>query len=34
MNYPALVTDALDFAMAILLGALVGIERESRTRSA
>jgi uncharacterized membrane protein (DUF4010 family) len=32
MDYPALVTDALDFAIAILLGALVGIEREKHKR--
>ncbi len=30
MDYPALLDVALDFAMAILLGALVGVEREKR----
>src|SRR5680860_146310 len=30
MDDPALVDVALDFAMAILLGALVGVEREKR----
>ena len=34
MEYRELLTVALDFATAILLGALVGIEREKRRRKA